>query len=269
MRVGRNEALMATRTPQGPVTLHLETDDTRVMATAWGPGSTWALDHAPALVGVDDRVDDFRPEHPYIAELTRAHPGLRMGRSRNVVEFLVPTILEQKVTGKEARRSYMRLVARYGEPAPGPTDLRVPPSPQTLRALPSWEWHTVGVERKRAETIKRVCERATRLEAIVDLDPLEAHLKLTSIQGVGNWTASHTTMAVMGNPDAVLVGDYHIPHLVGWVLAREPRCSDERMLELLEPFKGHRARVIRLIEAGRSRPQRTAPRRALRSIAKI
>ena len=260
---------MATRTPQGSVTLHLEVDDKQVTGTAWGPGSTWALDKAPGLVGVDDRIDDFRPDHAYIAELSRAHPGLRMGRSRNVVEFLVPTILEQKVTGKEARRSYMRLVARYGESAPGPTDLRVPPSPQTLRALPSWEWHALGVERKRAETIKRVCERATRLETIVDLDPLEAHLKLTSIQGIGNWTASHTTMAVMGNPDAVLVGDYHIPHLVGWVLAREPRGSDERMLELLEPFKGHRARVIRLIEAGRSRPQRTAPRLALRSIARI
>ena len=269
LRLFDHEAIRATRTPDGPATIHMATDGERVDCEAWGPGSTWALEKAPALLGNDDRIDDFRPEHPYIAELHRGRPGLRMGRSQNVIEFLVPTILEQKVTGKEARRSYMKLVARFGEPAPGPVELRVPPGPTTIRDIPSWEWHVMGVERRREEAIKRVCERAARLERIVDLDPIQAHLKLTSIPGIGNWTASHTTMITMGNSDAVLVGDYHIPHLVGWVLAREPRGSDERMLELLEPFKGHRARVIRLIETGSDRPERRAPRRALRSIARI
>ena len=163
----------------------------------------------------------------------------------------------------------MRLVKKFGEPAPGPGHLMVPPTADVLKDLPYWEWHTLGVERRRADTIRRVCSYANRLEKIVGLDPLQAHLKLTTLPGIGNWTASHTTMATMGNADAVLVGDFHIPHLVGWVLAREPRGDDERMLELLEPYKGHRARVIRLIEAGHDRPERRAPRVALRSIAKI
>ena len=163
----------------------------------------------------------------------------------------------------------MQLVKLHGKPAPGPGNLRLPPPVEVLSRLPYWEWHKLGVERRRAETIRRACFYSHRLQRIIDLDPVEAHLTLTSLPGIGNWTASHTTMAALGNADAVLVGDFHIPHLVTWVLAREPRGSDERMLELLEPYKGHRARVIRLIEAGSDRPERRAPRIELRSIARI
>ena len=269
MRIWSRESLHATRTPGGPATVHISVDGQSITVRAWGDGSDWALEHAPDLLGSGDRPEDFEPLHPTLVQLHHSNPGLRIGRSQNVVEFLVPTILEQKVTGKEARRSYMRLVELYGEPAPGPGNLRVPPSVEVLAELPYWEWHELGVERRRAETIRHACSYAHHLQKMADLDPVRAHMSLTSLPGIGNWTASHTTLAVLGNADAVLVGDFHIPHLVTWVLAREPRGSDERMLELLEPYKGHRARVIRLIEAGSDRPQRRAPRVALRSIARI
>ena len=35
--------------------------------------------------------------------------------------------------------------------------------------------------------------------------------------------------------------------MVAWALAGEPRGTDERMLELLEPYAGHRGRVLRLL----------------------
>ena len=62
------------------------------------------------------------------------------------------------------------------------------------------------------------------------------------------------------------VGDYHLPNLVGSVLAGERGGDDARMLELLEPYRPHRARVIRLIESagsalwGARRGPRGAPR---------
>ncbi len=185
------------------------------------------------------------------------------------MEVLVPTILEQKVTGHEARRSYAAIVRRYGERAPGPGGLFVPPAPATLVDLPYWAWHEAGVEQRRARTIRGICSYAARIEAALEVTPLEMHRRLVSLPGVGDWTAAHTTMIAMGDPDAVLVGDFHIPHLVTWTLAGEPRGSDERMLELLEPYKGDRARVIRLVEAGGARPPRRGPRKALRSIARI
>jgi 3-methyladenine DNA glycosylase/8-oxoguanine DNA glycosylase len=73
----------------------------------------------------------------------------------------------------------------------------------------------------------------------------------------------------LGDPDAVSVGDYHLPHLVCWALAGERRGTDERMLELLEPYRGQRARVALLLEQGGLMQKRRAPRMAARSIAAI
>lgn len=269
MRLERDEAVRATRTPEGPATLHIQGSGTELRATAWGPGADWALEHAPALLGFDDDPSSFAPLDPAVAQLHRSFPGIRIGRSDGVMEVLVPTILEQKVTGHEARRSYAALVRRYGEPAPGPGDLYVPPAPSTLAEVPYWAWHRAGVEQRRARTIRHACTYARRLEETLSLPAPEMHARLVTLPGIGDWTGAHVTMLAAGDPDAVFVGDYHIPHLVSWTLAGEPRGSDARMLELLEPFRGHRARVVRLIEAGGARPERRAPRKALRSIARI
>jgi hypothetical protein len=56
---------------------------------------------------------------------------------------------------------------------------------------------------------------------------------------------------------------------VSWALAGEPRADDDRMLELLEPYRGQRARVQRLLEVGRIVPPRYGPRMAPRRIAAI
>ena len=82
-----------------------------------------------------------------------------------LVEVLIPTVLAQKVTGVEAARSYRRLTARCGEPAPGPLRMRLPPDPIRLAGLAYYDFHPLGVERRRAETILRVCRAAPRLEA--------------------------------------------------------------------------------------------------------
>lgn len=269
LRLADRQAVRATRTPEGPATLQLESKGRAVAARAWGPGAEWSLEHAPALLGCDDDPTDFRPAHPVVRALHRTLPGLRMGRARGVVEFLVPTILEQKVTGKEARRSYAALVRRFGDRAPGPFQLHVPPDAAVWKEIPYWDWHRAGVEQRRARAIRTMCSYARRLEQAVDLPSPELHRKLVSLPGIGDWTAALTTMAVQGHADALLVGDFHIPHLVTWTLAGEERGSDARMLELLEPFTGHRARVVRLIEGGGARPARKAPRVRLRSIAGI
>ena len=44
----------------------------------------------------------------------------------------------------------------------------------------------------------------------------------------------------LGDPDAISIGDFHLPHLVCFAMAGEPRGTYERMLELLEPFRPHR-----------------------------
>ncbi len=175
--------------------------------------------------------------------------------------------------GKEARRSYAALVARFGTPAPGPAGvvppaLRVPPAAAVLAALPGYAFHPFGVEGKRAETVRRVTAVAARLDAVVGVPLPEAHRRLQMIPGVGAWTSAEVAIVALGDADAVSVGDYHLPNLVSWALAGEPRGTDARMLELLEPWRGHRGRVIRLLERGIRHAPRYGPRLSLREIAR-
>jgi 3-methyladenine DNA glycosylase/8-oxoguanine DNA glycosylase len=256
----------ATRTPAGAATMQISRRAEHVEVRAWGPGARWAVEHAPVLCGERDDDSTFAPAHPLIARLHRQTRGMRMPSTHAVFEALVPSVLAQQVTGIEARSSYQRLVAAFGERAPGPVQLMLPPSPQVLARTPYWTFHRFGVERRRAEVIMRAARSANRLEEVVSMDIESAHRRLRAFPGVGPWTAAKVASVALGDADAVPVGDYHIPHIVGYALEGTPRSTDERMLELLEPYRGHRGRVIRLLMvAGISEPK-FGPHQPLRNI---
>ena len=274
IRLSRRAACRASRTPEGPATTQFSVGSESVAVEAWGPGAAWALEHAPEVLGLHDDAAGFSPEDPTVRDLHRRLRGLRVGRSGAVVESIVPAILEQKVTSEEAHRSYRQLVWAHGEPAPGPLGLppnrlRLQPAPRLLASLPYHAFHPLGIERRRAETIRRACSYAHRLEEAASMPADSARRRLLALPGVGPWTAAVVAGAAFGDPDAVVVGDLHVPHLVAWTLAGEPWADDARMLELLEPYAGQRGRVVRLVVAGGGRPPARYPRRRLRRIASI
>jgi 3-methyladenine DNA glycosylase/8-oxoguanine DNA glycosylase len=182
---------------------------------------------------------------------------------------LIPVILEQKVTGAEARRAYRRLVQALAEPAPGPLGLTLPPAPEGVADLPYYAFHPFGVERRRAEVLRAVCARSAWIDDAFSLTLDAAEARLSSLHGVGAWTVAEVARIALGDADAVSVGDYHVPNIVAWALAREPRGSDERMLELLEPYRPHRGRVQRLLESSRIRAPAFGPRMEPRAIDRI
>jgi len=236
-----------------------------VTGEAWGPGAGWLLDSLPAQLGCHDDRAGFTARHPVIGELALRYEGLRIGRSGRVFEALVPAVLEQKVVGREAHRAWRYLLGKFGAAAPGPAPdgMRVFPSPRTWARIPSWDWHRAGVEGVRARTIITAAAVAARLEQALEEDPAEADRRLKSLPGIGVWTSAEIRQRAMGDPDAVSVGDYHLPNAVGWTLARRTT-DDDGMLELLAPYAGHRYRVTRLIELGGSRPPRRGPRMPVR-----
>lgn len=266
----------STRTPAGPATQAIVADPGTggVRCWAWGPGAGWALDHLGDLVGAGDDPGAFdallaaRPAGwEVVGPLARRHPGLRVPRSLAVLEATVPAILGQKVTSIEAARSHRELVAALGEPAPGPrAGLRLPPTPDRLAATPSWAMHRFGIERRRAETLRRAASASARLEAATGMDLDDARRRLTTVPGVGAWTAAEVALVALGDPDAVSIGDFHLPNQVAWMLAGVPRGDDRSMLEALEGWRPQRGRVLRLLMTGGVTAPRFGPKQPLRSL---
>ena len=256
----------ATRTPDGVGTLQVVLVDRNARATAWGPGAEWLLEQTPRLLGSEDDPEGFEPRHELIDRLARRFPFCRFGRSDRVFESVMPTILGQKVTTTEAGRSLHKILRRLGERAPGPVELWIQPSPQRLASMGYEDFHSLGVERKRAETIIRAAHRARRMEEVCSMSPSDGLRRLMAFRGIGIWTASQALAAATGDPDAIAVGDYHLPNTVTWALSGEPRGDDERMLELLEPYAGHRGRVIHLLALAHVSAPKYGPRTAPRSI---
>ncbi|MCA9494037.1 MAG: DNA-3-methyladenine glycosylase 2 family protein [Myxococcales bacterium] len=266
-RTSGGVAVWAERTAAGPATVQLEQHGSRLLARAWGPGAELLLDRVPSLLGLDRPPPEPLAGHPLIERLSPRFAGVRSGRIASIFPSLVSVILGQKVTGKEAAQAMRRLVRAWGDAAPGPHEgLWLVPEPADLARRGYAELHPFGVERRRAEVVLEVARRAKRLERAVDLPYAEADALLRLIRGIGPWTTGVILGDALGHEDAVPVGDYHLPNVVAFNLAGEPRADDARMLELLEPWRGRRGRVVRLIGMGGEDPPRWGPRSEARDI---
>lgn len=260
--VERSGAVWRTaRTPDGPGTVRFAVDSGEVTATAWGPGADWLCAHAPAWVGVHDDLSGFVPDLPVLRDGARRTGGPRVGSSGLVLDALMPALLEQKVTGLQARRSWAWLVRRHGDRAPGPAaGMAVVPDPAGWRAIPSWDWHRAGVGPQRSAAAVRAAALAPRLEQVVGMSADEADARLRSVPGVGRWTSAEVRQRALGDADAVSVGDLHVPRLIIHALTGRVSDSDAEMLAVLEPYRGHRFRVQRLLELSGVAIPRFGPR---------
>jgi 3-methyladenine DNA glycosylase/8-oxoguanine DNA glycosylase len=274
IRVSSARAWWTTRTADGPATLEVRRQPDGLCLAGWGPGAAAAVAGAEAMLGLDEAGRDVAAladvADARIARLARRFAGTRLTRTTAVLDALIPAIVEQKVTGTEAHRAWNGLVRTYGELAPGPPGadggLRVAPDPETLAKLPDHAYHRIGLEGRRAALIRRIAREARRFEATSALPTDDAAAILRAIPGIGPWTVAEVAVRAWGDVDAVSVGDFHLPNLVAFALAGEPRGDDSRMLELLAPYAGRRALVVRVLELSGVRPPRYGPRMSPRDI---
>lgn len=261
------------RTPDGPATVRLATDRTggEIDVRAWGDGAAWALDAVDGLLGADDDWSDLKLDHRVLRETRRRCHGLRLSASGLVFEALVATIIEQLVTELEARRTWTRLLNRFGDPAPGPVpvDLKVFPAAATLKRIPDWDWHQIGLDGRRRQTLRAAAQVAHRLNECGSLDIETSARRLRSLPGIGEWTVAETLQRSHGAPDLISVGDYHLSNVVGYLFTGEPRTDDAGLVALLEPYRPHRQRVVRLVWAAGFGAPRYGARKAVRDFRQM
>lgn len=251
----------ATRTERGPATICLSmSKPNELHGRAWGPGAEFLVEHLDELCGEHQNDAEFETSNQLVAQLHHELAGLRIPKMRNVWEMCFAIILAQRVTGGEAIRSYRSITFKLSEPAPGPRKMLLPVDAAQVANMPYWWFHRFGVERKRAEVIRTCAKSAARLNALVGQPHEVARRKMMSIPGLGLWTSASVALVALGDQDAVPVGDYHFANHVAWSLAKEPRGTDQRMLELLAPFNGVRGRVLRLILSGARGAPKFGPR---------
>jgi 3-methyladenine DNA glycosylase/8-oxoguanine DNA glycosylase len=258
----------AARCAAGPATVSVfprcEWPDGAVTADvlAWGPGAPDAVEGMAGLLGAADDPGALVPRDPVVRDLLRRHTPPRFGATGTVWEHVIPAVLAQKVQSVAARRAWQFVLRHYGEtpPGPAPARLRLPPTPERMLAAGYAGVHEAAVERRRFEVVTRVARVAARIEEAVPLGPAEVRRRLETVRGVGPWTSALITQASHGDADAVLVGDYHLPALIGWVFTGRAGGDDAQMLRLLEPYRGQRARLQLLVKASRLGPPRRGPR---------
>lgn len=248
-RRGQGTLLRAARTPSGPVTLELRRANSGLLGRAFGPGARWALERVDRLAGLRDEPATFAPPGGRLATLARRGRGLHLPSSPWVFDTLMGVILQQRVAWRDATRAHRRLAEARGEPAPGPFGLRLPLSPRQWLALGSEDFRRAGIDGQRARALRAAAREAPAIDALFDRPFVEARAFLQRLPGCGAWTAEMTLGFGLGDPDAVLVGDLHVPRLVAWALRGEREADDARMIELLEAYRGHRFRLLRLLYA--------------------
>jgi 3-methyladenine DNA glycosylase/8-oxoguanine DNA glycosylase len=267
---GEHEVHCAFRAPSGPAAVRyraLDAGERCVVAVeAWGPGAEEALALAPDHLGAHDESWRTESDHPIVGPLLEDTRHVRFGRTLRVLERLVAMVIGQKVTAAGAAESWRELVYRYGERAPGPLELWIPPSADTLRGLAYFDLHPMNLERRRAETILFAARRAKRLEGLRELDFAAAYARLVAFPGIGAWTAGHVLSGALGDADAVPLADYHYPHIVAYALEGRRRGTDEEMVAALEPFRPFRGRALMAIVRGGEGPPRRGPRLSIRNI---
>ena len=254
IRLGETSMTRATVTPDGPGAIGVEwlSDREEVLLTGYDAGGSWLVNRGASLVGADDDASSFDPADGVVAQLWARFRGDRVARTGTLWHDAAWTIVQQRVHRRDAAAQWRRFVQDMGTRVSGVDDLWAPPDPQRVARSHPTELRRYGIDAHRAQALINVAIVARRLQSFVD-GPVEgARRPVLSIDGVGPWTFSCLSAFTWGDPDTVIVGDSGIPSLLASTLTGERRATDERMLELLDPYRPHRYRILKLAFAART-----------------
>ena len=184
----------------------------------------------------------------------RSNPGLRVPGAWDGWELTVRAILGQQVSVKAATTFAGRLADKYGDRMTSAGSGEMPqllfPSPGSLARA---RLETIGVVRGRAQSIRDLARAVLAGDVVFDgSQPADDFCRaLTSLRGIGNWTAEYVAMRALKNPDAFPASDLGLLRAFDSVDGRRlrPRELEARALEW-RPWRAYAALLIWGSEGG-------------------
>jgi AraC family transcriptional regulator, regulatory protein of adaptative response / DNA-3-methyladenine glycosylase II len=194
-------------------------------------------------------IDDHLRKDPRLAPCDAALPGVRVPGAWDGFELAIRAILGQQISVKGATTIAGRIAARFGEPLHAP-----PPAPASAgddgfaaaglthlfpspAALAEADLSAVGLPRARAETIRRLAAAARDGALALDAPSEDPARQLTTLPGIGPWTAAYVAMRAHGEPDAFPGGDLVLRKALGGLPPREL----EQRAEAFRPWRAYAA----------------------------
>jgi len=184
-----------------------------------------------ALCAIDARLEKVRAISGEVP-LRRTEPGFAS---------LVSIVISQQVSRASADAIFGRL-----------TKLVDPLTPEALLAASDGLFRAAGLSRPKQSAVLAVSQAVQDgldLSRLCDLDADAAIGDMTSVPGIGPWTAQVYLLSAAGHPDIFPARDVALQSAVGHALGIEPRPGEKALIRIAESWSPHRGVASRLFWA--------------------
>ena len=171
------------------------------------PGGAAAAAEVSFLLGLPFDLDAFRAwatQQPVLAGIVARISGYRPPLAPNPFEALVGAITTQQVSLQSAAAIRSRFVGRYGERHEHATEF---PSRERVAGATVEELRALGFSGRKAEYLLGLARSELDLERLRTLPDEEVIETLTTIRGLGRWTADWFLGRALARPGAWPAGD--------------------------------------------------------------
>jgi DNA-3-methyladenine glycosylase II len=165
---------------------------------------------APAvrkLLGLELDLDSFRSfaqGEPVLAETVRRLPGFRPPLAPDPFEALVSSITAQQVSLHSAFAVRSRFIDRFGIPAEHAVAF---PTRERIARATEDELTALGFSRRKAEYVLGLARSELDLDELALLPDDEVKARITSLRGLGEWSADWFLARHLARPEAWPAGD--------------------------------------------------------------
>ena len=233
--------------------LHRVVADREVRITAARGGvevEPWSAEAAPEiglLLGVPFDLDAFREwasRDGTLAMVLEMVPGFRPTMNPQPFEALVVAITTQQISLRAAAAIRGNLVRAYGLKHEVAWEF---PTRDRIKELRPRHFTPLGFSRAKAEYVLELAHSDLDLDALATLDDDEVIARLTSVRGIGRWTADWFLARHLARPRAWPAGDLGVRKAVStFYAAGRPLSIEEVRLmgERFVPFQNLSAQFL-------------------------